>query len=348
MTESAYFSSAARRDCFVDLGVEEYKIVATLDSKTSKICREFDGKHFPVKDFHPGATAPPFHCYCRSDSVPYFGEDFGGIGKRAARGKDGKSYYVPGDISYGEWEKAFVEGDKTGLTENNNSDVNNAKQKEPKLQDLTNSQESGIITKKYREFHSGDEVNAFFYYDDEKRGLKAKQNSSYGKWKSGLSTEQKNAVSDYTTGGYSDLNDYLRHTNDWEYIDVQTMEQFKTELQSVTSSFKLKEPIKVYRYTGIDTFGEKNLKELIGTEFVDNGFMSASPLLEGVENAVVTGKDILLEISVPNGKEYGAYINDLSAWKNIEYEFLFTCGASFDIVSVDTNGDIPIIRMVAK
>ena len=56
----------------------------------------------------------------------------------------------------------------------------------------------------------------------------------------------------------------------------------------------------------------------------------------------------MLEISVPNGKGYGAYINNLSTMKNREYEFLFNCGSKFDIVSVDTSGNIPIVRMVAK
>lgn len=42
MTESAFFSSVARKDCFKDLGVEKYIIVATLDSRTSDICRNLD------------------------------------------------------------------------------------------------------------------------------------------------------------------------------------------------------------------------------------------------------------------------------------------------------------------
>ena len=36
MTESAYFSSLGRQQCFKDLGVEKYEYVATLDRKTSE------------------------------------------------------------------------------------------------------------------------------------------------------------------------------------------------------------------------------------------------------------------------------------------------------------------------
>lgn len=116
MTEEAYFSSAAQKDCFESLGVEQYEIVATLDSHTSDICRSLDGKHFPMKDYQPGVTAPPFHVYCRSTTVPYFDEQFD-IGERAARDEEtGKTYYIPDDMNYQEWKETFVDGgNKSGF-----------------------------------------------------------------------------------------------------------------------------------------------------------------------------------------------------------------------------------------
>lgn len=116
MTEQAYFSSAAQKDCFNDLDVEEYEIVATLDSHTSDICRSLDGKVFKMSDYKPGVTAPPFHVYCRSTTAPHFKDNFD-AGERAARGADGKTYYVPDDVAYSEWKKAFVDGDKSGFAE---------------------------------------------------------------------------------------------------------------------------------------------------------------------------------------------------------------------------------------
>lgn len=116
MTEQAYFSSAAQKDCFNDLDAEEYEIVATLDSHTSDICRSLDGKVFKMSDYKPGVTAPPFHVYCRSTTVPHFKDNFD-AGERAARGADGKTYYVPDDVTYSEWKKAFVDGDKSGFAE---------------------------------------------------------------------------------------------------------------------------------------------------------------------------------------------------------------------------------------
>ena len=76
-----------------------------------------------------GATAPPFHVWCRSTTVPYFDDEFDLVGERAARGKDGKTYYVPADMTYREWEKSFVNGDKSGLQEISADDI--IKEKEP-------------------------------------------------------------------------------------------------------------------------------------------------------------------------------------------------------------------------
>lgn len=136
MTEEAYFSSAAQKDCFEELDVEEYEIVATLDSHTSDICRTLDGQHFPMKDFQPGVTAPPFHVWCRSTTVPYFDENFGDVGERAARDEEtGKTYYIPNDMNYKEWKKTFVDGgDKSGFDVlDDGSTIHYKKHEEPEL-----------------------------------------------------------------------------------------------------------------------------------------------------------------------------------------------------------------------
>lgn len=108
MTEEAFFSSAAQGDSFRELDVEQYEIVATLDFKTSSFCRQMDGQHFPMSQYEAGVTAPPFHVFCRSTTVPYFEDDFGITGERAARGKDGRTYYVPADMTYQQWLSEVV------------------------------------------------------------------------------------------------------------------------------------------------------------------------------------------------------------------------------------------------
>lgn len=111
MTESAYFASVSQQDAFNDLDVRQFQIVATLDERTSNICRDLDGEVFPMKDFEAGVSAPPFHPWCRSVTIPYF-EDMVAIGERAARNDQGSVYYVPREMKYQEWHDTFVGGNK--------------------------------------------------------------------------------------------------------------------------------------------------------------------------------------------------------------------------------------------
>lgn len=106
MTESAAYSSQAKEKSFKTLNISEYEIVVTLDRKTSEICQEMDGKVFDMKDYQVGVTAPPFHVWCRSTTAPYFTENYNV--ERIARGEDGKTYKVSGDMKYEEWKKKFV------------------------------------------------------------------------------------------------------------------------------------------------------------------------------------------------------------------------------------------------
>lgn len=108
MTEAAYFGSVSQKDCFNDLDVEQYEICATLDSYTTPLCQSLDGKVFDMKDYEAGVTAPPFHVFCRTCTVPYFNDEFTEGEMRAARGADGKTYYVPADMKYPEWKRQFA------------------------------------------------------------------------------------------------------------------------------------------------------------------------------------------------------------------------------------------------
>jgi len=102
MTESAFFSSVAQGDCFNSLDVEKFEIVATLDGDTSDICIKLDGTVEPMTVYQPGVTSPPFHWWCRSTTVPHFGDNYG---ERAARNADGKTYYVPSNTTFEQWRE---------------------------------------------------------------------------------------------------------------------------------------------------------------------------------------------------------------------------------------------------
>lgn len=109
MTESAAVANKARQDCMKELDVEQFEVVETLDGHTCEFCGSMDGKHFPMSEFQIGVTAPPFHPNCRGCTCPYFGDEFDSVGERAARGEDGKTYYVLADTTYEEWKKQCVD-----------------------------------------------------------------------------------------------------------------------------------------------------------------------------------------------------------------------------------------------
>lgn len=119
-TETAFVKSQGDVEVYKKLGVEEYEILATLDSRTSTICQEKDGKHYPVDDIQVGINYPPFHPNCRTTTIKYR-EDYGDR-TRLAKDKDGRNIKVPLDLKYKEWrewiETNYRENTLEALTKN--------------------------------------------------------------------------------------------------------------------------------------------------------------------------------------------------------------------------------------
>jgi SPP1 gp7 family putative phage head morphogenesis protein len=82
-----------------------YRYVATLDTRTSAICRALDGKEF---EYGKGPM-PPQHFNCRSTTVPVIDPDILPPSTTATRAsKDGQ---VPIDTTYGKWLKDKMPGE---------------------------------------------------------------------------------------------------------------------------------------------------------------------------------------------------------------------------------------------
>lgn len=111
MTESAFISSAAQKDCFNSLDVENYEILATLDSHTSLICRSMDGKVFPMSEYQVGVTAPPFHPNCRTTTIPSFDDDYD-ISTHIEKDNNSKIHNISNNMKYSEWKKKYVKDNK--------------------------------------------------------------------------------------------------------------------------------------------------------------------------------------------------------------------------------------------
>lgn len=103
-TETANILQESTFESYTESGVVgKYRNLATLDKKTSDICKEMDGTEFDLADKEVGITAPPFHVNCRTTTVVVF-EDFKAPDeKRIARDKDGNNILVDADTTYPQW-----------------------------------------------------------------------------------------------------------------------------------------------------------------------------------------------------------------------------------------------------
>lgn len=106
-TETTYISNAAEIESYKECRIDKYIFIATLDLRTSKVCREHDKKIFKVKDAESGVNLPPLHPYCRSTTRAYF-DNMEMLKRRARDPETGKTYLVPGDMNYQEWYDKFV------------------------------------------------------------------------------------------------------------------------------------------------------------------------------------------------------------------------------------------------
>ena len=163
-TETAYVQEKAMLDTYDTLDVEQYQILAVLDLKTSDICRHLDKKVFDRKDAKPGITMPPFHCYCRSTTIPYIeGITDSQEVTRAARDlSTGKTVFVEGDLNYDEWYNKYVKntdtGALTGLKTSNGITIAKLSKHQQERADARNLDLDGIRDALINPLHIGEVV----------------------------------------------------------------------------------------------------------------------------------------------------------------------------------------------
>ena len=107
-TEYNLILNDASAQGYKECGIDKYQLLATLDSRTSYICQEMDGKIFEVSKKEVGINYPPFHPNCRTTTIPYFEPDEYDIDiERIAKDNKGKNYYVPGNLTYKQWQEGL-------------------------------------------------------------------------------------------------------------------------------------------------------------------------------------------------------------------------------------------------
>lgn len=71
-TESARMENEGLLSYYQRIGAKQLIFVATLDMKTSEICRAMDGQIIPIEEARIGLNVPPLHPYCRSVISPHY------------------------------------------------------------------------------------------------------------------------------------------------------------------------------------------------------------------------------------------------------------------------------------
>lgn len=169
--------------------------------------------------------------------------------------------------------------------------------------------------------------------------------SSYDDWRKQINSSEKNEIQGYTGSGYVAINSVLRgKVNPTPEAKLAYLAEAK-QVSSALSKFELNDNIVVFRGVQLDAFGlvggskifstetEKGMKALVGTTFVDKGFMSTS----AVKSSAFNSKDARITINVPKGKGRGAWVKPLSIY-SYENEFLLQKGSGLKITKVEKVG----------
>ena len=104
-TETNHFNNEADAMAYEEMDVDKYVFLATLDTRTSTICKKYDNKVILLAERKVGINFPPLHPNCRSKTRAYMGEEIEKTLKRRARNPVTGENEIVGNISYEEWAK---------------------------------------------------------------------------------------------------------------------------------------------------------------------------------------------------------------------------------------------------
>lgn len=113
-TEANHFHNEADAMAYEEMGVDKYVFVATLDTRTSKMCQDMDNEIKAYKDKEVGVNFPPLHPNCRSTTRGYLGEEEEKTLQRRARNPITGRNELISNMSYKEWleKQKITYGDK--------------------------------------------------------------------------------------------------------------------------------------------------------------------------------------------------------------------------------------------
>lgn len=204
-TESAYVANAAQSRAYDEAGIERYRFVATLDSRTCECCAALDGKVFELAKAKPGTNYPPMHPFCRSTTIADFGdEELAGL-ERRAKDKDGNTIKVPAGMTYEDWYEKYVSNTGKPLTTGSDSGI--IEPPRETIQSLDKLKQSGISGTEYEEYlaminnHANPDITRLYrqHADDILGVFKTSQQGQYSPGSKTL---------EFSYPQYSDMNKY--------------------------------------------------------------------------------------------------------------------------------------------
>ena len=112
-TESCNLANQMEMQSYEECGIETYIYVATLDLRTSTVCRKLDGKRFKVSEQQPGLNCPPMHPWCRSTTIcDISDQELSQMQRRARNPVTGRTETIPASMTYEQWYDKNVKGNK--------------------------------------------------------------------------------------------------------------------------------------------------------------------------------------------------------------------------------------------
>lgn len=323
-TETTFYNNLATLDTIKELGGDHYEIVAVLDSRTSEICQSENHKVYPVKEYEPGRTAPPFHVRCRSTIRPAVKSDKKDKTDKTRRTEEAEQISPYLDILL------------------NNAPVKMAKEKRSLDEIFAGWEREGeAVLRGVKEFEvvpdlKLNEIDDFF-----------RKQKSYQKWLRNLSSYEAESIHEYTTAMYEDYNHVLREGKQ-EFLDKITggnsqklsdetrkwyndIERKAEQVVSAISTYKTEKTFKTYRLfnQSEDIF----LENAVGkTLVIDKGLMSTSLDKSVIEDFGGGDVEIQLNILIKKDQSVGAYVSELSSHTD-EKEFIIKPNTRFKVLS---------------
>lgn len=168
----------------------------------------------------------------------------------------------------------------------------------------------------------------------------------YLKNKPKLTSQDITALKTYTDGSYAAINAATRfevgsepYNKVCRQYGVNNLDEYKKisdDISRVVKKFELDDDIICHRYiskadyiTGA-TSSTEDLKNAIGKEYTEKGFTSTC-IFEHLTKKFGGKTPIHLEVRIPR-KTSGAYINDFSEKKNLEWEYLLDRNTRFKVL----------------